>query len=158
MIGVECLYLLTIHHSQLTLQRHITLNTTLANVCLLSLIIFIGVYISSISFSITKNYAAYIPLLKRFTIISNFCPVVVRLLSASECRYPPGMRLISFLKNGPALHFMKKKNWLLIIIILFAALLIVTVIWIYGKKIEHIESKMKVSTISMRAASQQTSR
>jgi hypothetical protein len=38
---------------------------------------------------------------------------------------------------------MKKKNWLLIIIILFAALLIATVIWIYAKRIEHIESKMK---------------
>ena len=120
--------------------------------------IFPDVYLSSISFSITKNYAAYIPLLKRFTIISNFCPVVVRLLSASKCGCPPGMQLILLLENRPARHFMKKKNWLLIIIIFFAALLIATVIWIYGKKIEHIESKMKVSTISMRAASQQTTR
>ena len=46
---------------------------------------------------------------------------------------------------------MKKKNWFLIIIILAAVLLIATVIWIYAKRIEHIESKMKISTISVRA-------
>jgi len=46
---------------------------------------------------------------------------------------------------------MKKKNWFLIIIILVAVLLIATVIWIYAKRIENIESKMKISTISGRA-------
>jgi uncharacterized membrane protein YqiK len=46
---------------------------------------------------------------------------------------------------------MKKKNWFLIIIVLVAVLLIVTVIWIYAKRIEQIESKMKISTISVRA-------
>jgi len=46
---------------------------------------------------------------------------------------------------------MKKKNWFLIIIILVAILLIATVIWIYAKRIENIESKMKISTISGRA-------
>jgi len=44
---------------------------------------------------------------------------------------------------------MKKKNWLLIIIILVAVLLIATVMWIYAKRIENIESKMKISTISV---------
>jgi hypothetical protein len=43
---------------------------------------------------------------------------------------------------------MKKKNWLLIIIILVAVLLIATVMWIYAKRIENIESKMKISAIS----------
>jgi len=43
---------------------------------------------------------------------------------------------------------MKKKNWLLIIIILVAVLLIATVMWIYAKRIENIESKMKTSAIS----------
>jgi nitric oxide reductase large subunit len=46
---------------------------------------------------------------------------------------------------------MKKKNWFLVIIILMAALLIAMVIWIYAKRIEHIESKMKISPISIRA-------
>src|SRR5687767_14187366 len=46
---------------------------------------------------------------------------------------------------------MKKKNWFLVIIILIAALLIATVIWIYAKRIEHIESKMKISSISIHA-------
>jgi len=46
---------------------------------------------------------------------------------------------------------MKKKNWFFIIIILVTALLIATVIWFYAKRIEHIESKMKISTISVRA-------
>ena len=41
---------------------------------------------------------------------------------------------------------MKKKNFLRIIIILVAALLIGLVIWIYAKRIENIESKMKKST------------
>ena len=41
---------------------------------------------------------------------------------------------------------MKKKNFLLIIIILVAALLIGLVIWIYAKRIENIENKMKKST------------
>ena len=41
---------------------------------------------------------------------------------------------------------MKKKNLLRIIIILVAALLIALVIWIYAKRIENIESKMKKST------------
>jgi len=41
---------------------------------------------------------------------------------------------------------MKKKNFLLIIIILVAALLIGLVIWIYAKRIENIESKIKEST------------
>jgi hypothetical protein len=41
---------------------------------------------------------------------------------------------------------MKKKNWFLIIILL-AALLIATIIWIYAKRIERIESKMKLTTI-----------
>jgi len=41
---------------------------------------------------------------------------------------------------------MKKKSFLLIIIILVAALLIGLVIWIYAKRIENIESKMKKST------------
>ena len=44
---------------------------------------------------------------------------------------------------------MKKKDGFLIIIILVSVLLIATVIWIYGKRIEHIESKMKISTISV---------
>jgi hypothetical protein len=43
---------------------------------------------------------------------------------------------------------MKKKNWFLIIIILVAVLLIAAVIWIYAKRIEQIESNMKISTIS----------
>jgi flagellar basal body-associated protein FliL len=44
---------------------------------------------------------------------------------------------------------MKKRSWLLIIIIiLVAVLLIVTVIWIYSKKIENIESRMKVPAVS----------
>ena len=43
---------------------------------------------------------------------------------------------------------MKKKNWFIIIIILAAVLLIATVIWIYAKRIENIESKMKISAIS----------
>ena len=38
---------------------------------------------------------------------------------------------------------MKRTNWLFVIIIVFAALLIVMVIWVYAKKIEHIESNMK---------------
>ena len=42
---------------------------------------------------------------------------------------------------------MKKKNFLLIIIILVAALLIGLVNWIYAKRIENIESKMKTSTV-----------
>jgi uncharacterized membrane protein YozB (DUF420 family) len=46
---------------------------------------------------------------------------------------------------------MKKKNWFLIVIMLVAVLLIATVIWIYAKRIEQIESKMKISTISVRA-------
>jgi hypothetical protein len=46
---------------------------------------------------------------------------------------------------------MKKKNWVLIIIILGTVLLIATVIWIYAKRIEHIESKMKISPIAIRA-------
>jgi hypothetical protein len=46
---------------------------------------------------------------------------------------------------------MKKKNWFLIIIILVAVLLIAAVIWIYAKRIENIESKMKISNISDRA-------
>jgi hypothetical protein len=41
---------------------------------------------------------------------------------------------------------MKNKNFLRIIIILIAALLIGLVIWIYAKRIENIESKMKKST------------
>ena len=44
---------------------------------------------------------------------------------------------------------MKKKNWFLAIIILIAVLLIATVIWIYAKRIEHIESKMKDSPVSI---------
>ena len=39
---------------------------------------------------------------------------------------------------------MKKRNWSLIIIIILAVLLIATVIWIYAKRIEDIESKMKI--------------
>jgi len=46
---------------------------------------------------------------------------------------------------------MKKKNWFLVIIIIIAVLLIATVIWIYSKRIEHIENKMKVSPTSKRA-------
>jgi len=46
---------------------------------------------------------------------------------------------------------MKKKNCFFIIIVLVALLLIATVIWIYAKRIEHIESKMKISTISIPA-------
>ena len=46
---------------------------------------------------------------------------------------------------------MKKKNWILIVIILVAVLLIATVIWIYSKRIEHIESKMNISAIHILA-------
>jgi len=42
---------------------------------------------------------------------------------------------------------MKKKNWFFIIIVLVALLLIATVIWVYAKRIEHIESKMKISVV-----------
>ena len=45
---------------------------------------------------------------------------------------------------------MKKKNWLLIIIILVAVLLIATVMWIYAKRIEYIDSKMKNTPVSVR--------
>jgi hypothetical protein len=58
---------------------------------------------------------------------------------------------LAFKGKGTPCHFMKKKNWFLIIIILVAILLIATVIWFYAKRIEHIESKMKISTISVRA-------
>jgi len=53
----------------------------------------------------------------------------------------PAANLVS--QEKIASHFMKKKNFLLIIIILVAALLIGLVIWIYAKRIENIESKMK---------------
>ena len=46
---------------------------------------------------------------------------------------------------------MKKKNWFLVIIIIIAGLLIATVIWIYSKRIENIENKMKVSPTSIGA-------
>jgi hypothetical protein len=58
---------------------------------------------------------------------------------------------LAFKKKTLPSIFMKKKNWFLIIIILFAALLIATVIWIYAKRIEHIDSKMKISTLSVRS-------
>ena len=48
---------------------------------------------------------------------------------------------------------MTKKNWLLIAIILIAALLIAIVYWIYAKRIEHIENKIKIQSVSLRATS-----
>ena len=74
--------------------------------------------------------------------MSIFCPVRVRLLSASEFASPAGMQVISLIKMTAACNFMKKKNWFLLIIILTAVLLIAIVFWIYAKRIEHIESKM----------------
>jgi hypothetical protein len=44
---------------------------------------------------------------------------------------------------------MKKKNWYLIIVILVAALLIAAIVWIYTKRIEKIESKMKIPILSI---------
>lgn len=44
---------------------------------------------------------------------------------------------------------MKKKNWHLIVVILVAALLIAAIIWIYTKRIEKIESKMKIPIVSV---------
>jgi YbbR domain-containing protein len=41
---------------------------------------------------------------------------------------------------------MKNKNWSLVIIIFIAALLIAIVFWVYAKRIEHIENKMKSAT------------
>jgi YbbR domain-containing protein len=48
---------------------------------------------------------------------------------------------------------MKKKNRFLVVIILIAALLIAIVFWIYAKRIEHIENKIKIQSISIRATS-----
>ena len=48
-------------------------------------------------------------------------------------------------KKAIAFHCMKK-NILLIIIILVAALLVGLVIWIYARRIESLENKMKIST------------
>jgi len=45
---------------------------------------------------------------------------------------------------------MKKKNWFLVMIIIIAVLLIATVIWIYAKRIEYIDSKMKNTPVSAR--------
>ena len=45
---------------------------------------------------------------------------------------------------------MKKKNWFLVIIILIAVLLIVTVFWIYAKRIENIENEMEGQPASIR--------
>jgi hypothetical protein len=42
---------------------------------------------------------------------------------------------------------MKKKNWFLVIILLSAVLLIAAIIWIYGKRIERIESKMNLTAM-----------
>ena len=44
---------------------------------------------------------------------------------------------------------MKKKNWVLVAIILVSVLLIGMVIWIYAKRIERLENKMKNSTVSV---------
>lgn len=46
---------------------------------------------------------------------------------------------------------MKKKNRFVVIVIIIAILLIATVIWIYGKRIEHIETEIKSSPVSVRA-------
>jgi hypothetical protein len=74
--------------------------------------------------------------------MSIFCPVLVRLLSASEFVSPAGRQVISLIKMAAACNAMKKKNWFLLVIILTAALLIAIVCWIYAKRIEHIENKM----------------
>jgi hypothetical protein len=44
---------------------------------------------------------------------------------------------------------MKKKNWYLIIVIVVASILIAAIIWIYTKRIEKIESKMKIPIVSV---------
>lgn len=44
---------------------------------------------------------------------------------------------------------MKKRNWYLIVVILVAVLLIAAIIWIYTKRIEKIESKMKIPIVSV---------
>jgi len=41
---------------------------------------------------------------------------------------------------------MNNKNWFLVIIIFIAALLIAIVFWVYAKRIEHIENKMRFSS------------
>ena len=74
--------------------------------------------------------------------MSIFCPVVVRLLSASEFVSPAGRLVISLIKMAAACNAMTKKQWFLLIIVLVAALLIAIVFWIYAKRIEHIETKM----------------
>lgn len=74
--------------------------------------------------------------------MSNFCPVVFRLLSASGFASPAGRQVISRIIKWRRLNSMKKKNWLLLIIILTASLLIAIVFWIYAKRIEHIENKI----------------
>lgn len=80
--------------------------------------------------------------------MSIFCPVGVRLLSASKFVSPAGRQVLSLIKMAAACNYMKKKNWLLLIIILTAALLIAIVFWIYAKRIEHIENKMIHSRLS----------
>jgi hypothetical protein len=44
---------------------------------------------------------------------------------------------------------MKKKNSYLIVVVLVAVLLIAAIIWIYTKRIERIESKMKIPIVSV---------
>ncbi len=44
---------------------------------------------------------------------------------------------------------MKKKNWFLVSVIIIAVLLIATVLWIYAKRIEDIENKIKGSPASI---------
>ena len=67
-------------------------------------------------------------------------------MSALKFEFSICMRLILIAEEKPQPNFMKKKNFLLIIIILVAVLLITVVMWIYAKRIEHMESKMKTPT------------
>jgi len=82
--------------------------------------------------------------------MSIFCPVAVRLLSASRFVSPAGVQVFSLNKMAAACNSMKKKNWFLLIIILTAALLIAIVFLIYAKRIQHIENKMIHSRLSAR--------